>query len=42
MEGSVLIFPDADPSKTRRFCTATDYVLAIRAEGDLSIQSAVK
>ena len=42
MEGSVLIFPNADPSKTRRFCTATDYVLAIRAEGDLSIQSAVK
>jgi hypothetical protein len=42
MEGSVLIFPDTDPSKTRRFCTATDYVLAMRAQEDLRIQSAVK
>ncbi|MBK6643675.1 MAG: hypothetical protein IPN13_07695 [Bacteroidetes bacterium] len=42
MEGSVLIFPDADPSKTRRFCTATDYVMAIRSEGDMNIQPSVK
>ena len=42
MEGSILVFPNADPSKTRRFCTATDYVMAIRSEGDMTIQPSVK